>query len=158
MTQAEIDFLKNAEHEANLADHVFPSMAACEAALESRYGTSGLAADGNNLFGMKQHRHAEYGTLALPTREFQNGEWVVIDADFIKYPEMADCFRDRMATLLRLAPVYSNYHYALIAATPESYVQSVSKTWSTDPGRAAVCIQIYDEYLRLESVTENLGA
>jgi uncharacterized FlgJ-related protein len=45
-------FLDKASQQAEVAPHIFPTMAACEAALESGYGTSGLAISDNNLFGM----------------------------------------------------------------------------------------------------------
>lgn len=120
-------------------------MAACEAALESSYGTSKLAALGNNLFGMKQHRHFIYGTLILPTREFVNSSWVQTTADWVKYPDWAECFADRMATLQRLAPYYPHYDHALKAGSATTYINEVSRTWSTDPSRAENVLRIYDE-------------
>ena len=60
MTDEQRQFLAKAA--AAQARHVFPEMAACEAALESGFGKSGLAREDNNLFGMKQHPHPVYGT------------------------------------------------------------------------------------------------
>jgi hypothetical protein len=45
-----------------------------------------------------------------------------------------------------LSSVYPHYKAALDAPTPEQYVEAVSRTWSTDPGRAAV-ISIYHHYI-----------
>lgn len=141
------EFIARCSVSAKLAGHVFPDMAACEAALESRYGQSVLAIQGNNLFGMKQKQHPVYGTLNLPTREFQAGTgWVVIMAPFVQYPTLDDCFTDRMATLTRLAPIYPHYKAALEASDPETYITEVSKTWSTDPNRAASVLTIYRDY------------
>jgi flagellum-specific peptidoglycan hydrolase FlgJ len=93
---------------------------------------------------MKQHRHAIYGTHTLPTREFENGEWIQTQAAWVSYPDWASCFADRMATLSRLASTFPHYAAALQAASGEAYVNEVSRTWSTDPGRAAKVLEIYD--------------
>lgn len=145
MTDDELVFLSKAQVAATQAGHVFPHMAAAEAALESGYGKSGLAALDNNLFGMKQHSHPEYGTVNLPTKEFESGQWVTVEAAWVKYPDWASCFLDRMATLTRLAPVYPHYAAALAATDPITYLSEVSATWSTDPERAAKVLAIYQE-------------
>jgi flagellum-specific peptidoglycan hydrolase FlgJ len=127
-------------------------MAACEAALESAhvtpqgsiYGASQLAQQANNLFGMKQHSHPVYGTLNLPTKEFLHQQWVTVNADWVKYPDWATCFVDRMATLTRLAPAYPHYAAALAATDPVTYVTEVSRSWSTDPNRGHTVISIYN--------------
>lgn len=137
-------FLLLAAAAARKAGHIFPEMASCEAALESTYGKSVLAIQDNNLFGMKQHRHAIYGTHTLPTREFENGEWVERTADWVSYPDWATCFSDRMSTLSRLAPYLAHYRAALSAEDPETYVAEVSKTWSTDPDRGKKVQAIFD--------------
>lgn len=140
-------FISNCSVAARMVAHPFPDMVACEAALESRYGESVLAQQGNNLFGMKTHQHPEYGTINLPTREFLGGEWERVNAGFERYPTLDDCFADRLKTLRRLSPVYPHYKAALTATTPEEFVTEVSKSWSTDPNRAANVIAIYRSYV-----------
>jgi len=145
MTDDQKQFLLKAAAAAKQSGHVFPEMAACEAALESAFGKSGLATLDNNLFGMKQHKHPIYGTHILPTREFENGQWEVVNAAWVHYPDQASCFADRMATLQRLAPVYPHYAAALDASDRDTYITAVSQTWSTDPNRAAKVQAIYAE-------------
>ena len=140
-------FLDNCASAAKRANHPFPDMAACEAALESRWGMSGLAKEANNLFGMKQHQHPVYGTLLLPTKEFIHDHWIETQAAWVKYPTLDDCFADRLDTLMRLAHVYPAYQAALQAQTPEEFVTEVSKTWSTDRERATKVILIYRQYV-----------
>lgn len=139
-------FIDKAKLAAQQSGHIFPAMAACEAALESGYGTSGLAIQHNNLFGMKQHHPPIYGTVSLPTWEVINGQNVHVSADWVSYPDWATCFQDRMATLKRLHS-YPNYAAALAAATPIEYITAVSKTWSTDPKRGDKVINIYHAYI-----------
>lgn len=146
MTEEQKQWLQSTADAAVDGAHIFPNMAACEAAEESNYGQSTLARDGNNLFGLKQRSHPTYGTLALPTREYLDGTWEIVDALWVKYPDIKSCFEDRMATLRRLAPVYLHYAEALAAESPIEYVTAVSKTWSTDPARAKKVIAIYDEW------------
>lgn len=153
LTPEQLQWLQEMTIQAKAAGHLFPTMAACEAALESNYGKSQLAANDNNLFGMKQHQHPLYGTVNLPTKEFvdpdgagpQPGQWVVVDAKFVEYPDAETCFFDRMATLRRLRQVYSHYANALTAADATTYIVEVSKTWSTDPLRAAKVLGIWKQ-------------
>ena len=132
-------------------------MAACEAALESGYGHSVLAAQDNNLFGLKQRAHPLYGTVSFPTREFLTGEWVEVEANFVRYNDWQECFEDRMATLSRLAPVFSHYKAALNAPNGEEYIRQVSQTWSTDPKRADKVLAIYDSITGDWSATETVS-
>jgi flagellum-specific peptidoglycan hydrolase FlgJ len=120
---------------------IFPQAQACEVMVETTWGTSKLFLEANNSFGMKQHEHPIYGTVYMPTKEYL-GNWVTVDAPFVKYPDLASCFADRMATLNRLAPEYPHYAAALAATTPEDFLTQVSLTWSTGPSRGQQCVQI----------------
>lgn len=149
MNDTQREFLNRAAAEAEKAQHPFPKAAACEAALESSWGNSALAREENNLFGMKQHRHPLYETMNLPTREFVAGEqkWIQVTAAWVKYPDWASCFADRLSTLKRLASTYAHYAAALAAPDAQSYVTEVSRSWSTDPDRAQKVLQIYQKYV-----------
>jgi len=140
------DWIASTAAAAKQAGHIFPEMAAAEAALESNFGRSTLAVSGNNLFGMKQHTHPVYGTLSLPTHEYLNGQYVAVNADWVKYPTLEECFADRMATLRRLQDVYPEYAAALAAPDAYGYVYEVSRRWSTDPKRADKVSSIYQTY------------
>lgn len=146
MNPLQLQFLDRATSEAIKANHPFPRMAACEAALESGWGASALARNGNNLFGMKQHQHPCGETMALPTREFVNSEWVACVANWVRYPDWRSCFADRLVTLERLAPKFPHYAAALKALDARTYIAEVSKTWSTDPDRAKKVLSIYQDY------------
>lgn len=133
----------------------FPTMQACEAALESGYGNSGLAKRANNLFGTKQHSTPIYETLTIPTKEFLKGTWVTVDANWVKYPDLTASFKDRTDTLTRLSAAknndgtlkYPHYAAALAAADAKVFVREVSQTWSTDPQRAEKVISIFEAYI-----------
>ena len=146
MTSTQLQFLRECEKGAQTAGHIFPRMAACEAALESGYGTSELFRKYLNAFGLKQHHHPVFGSVVLPTKEVLNGAVVAINATWVVYPTVRDCFTDRMSTLTHLSPIYPHYAAALAATDPLTYVREVSKSWSTDPARADKCISIYNAY------------
>lgn len=148
MTLEQQQWLTTTAAEAAKSSHIFPQMAACEAGLESAFGQSTLAKEALNLFGTKAHGHPTLGVVNIPTKEFLDGQWTVVDAAWMKYDTLAACFEDRMATLRRLSAVYPHYSAALAATDSYIYVTEVSKTWSTDPSRAAKVIQIYGEYFR----------
>ena len=142
LSPAQLSFLTATVKAAQAANHVWPEAAACEAAVETGWGTSQSYLKANNLFGMKQHDHAIYGSIVLPTREFLHGQWTTENDAFVLYPNIQACFADRMATLKRLAPVYPHYAAALAATSPQEYLNEVSKSWSTDTLRANTCIKI----------------
>jgi flagellum-specific peptidoglycan hydrolase FlgJ len=147
------EFIARCSVAARMIAYPFPDMAGCEAALESQkpgvvpFTLSELAANSNNLFGMKAHQHNVYGVVNLPTHEVLSGEWTVVSAAFESYPTLDDCFADRYATLRRLSSIYPHYKAALAASDPYVYITEVSRTWSTDPKRAEKVIAIYNEYL-----------
>lgn len=141
-TKTQLEFLSLAFKEAKQAGHIFPNAAACEACVESSWGTSQLYVEDRNCFGMKQHEHPVFVTVTLPTKEFLGNKWVTVNAPFVKYPTLADCFADRMNTLRTLAPAYPHYAAALAATNPEDFLTQVSRTWSTGPTRGAQCIAI----------------
>jgi flagellar protein FlgJ len=147
LTDTQKLFLDRVSKAAEAAGHIFPTMAGCEAALESGYGTSGLAVADHNLFGMKQHTHPVYGTHVLPTREFINGQWIQVNAAWVSYPDETSCFIDRMATLHRLAPALPHYAAALAAKDCYEYITQVSASWSTDPQRGQKVVNIHDSYV-----------
>lgn len=132
------EFLPRALVAALRANHVFPEMAACEAALESAWGTSKLARMANNLFGQKKGQEP-YPSISINTREYLAGRWVVVSAAWPVFPDWETSFLERMA-LLHRNPVYAD---ALKCADGESFVREVSKHWATDPERANKCLQIY---------------
>jgi flagellum-specific peptidoglycan hydrolase FlgJ len=146
MTPQHLAWLENIIAQAKVAEHVWPEMAACEAALESGWGTSALAREAKNLFGLKQSSHPIYGTVMMPTREFINNQWTVVPAAWVQYDTETACFDDRMNTLRRLKSAYPHYAAALEATDPLTYIVEVSKSWSTDPDRAYKCQSIYADY------------
>ncbi len=145
------DFLKQACAAARAAAHIFPEYAACEAALESGWGMSGLAIKANNLFGQKQSHPPLSGssTLTMPTREFLHGEWVTVQADWVQFADWQACFAARMDLLRRLSHGHPDYLAALAATSGGAFITKVSRSWSTDPQRAGKVLSVYDCHSQL---------
>lgn len=132
-------FLTQALAHAQLANHIFPEYAACEAALESAWGDSKLAREANNLFGEHQHQIPIFDTYYL-----HPNDTVDHSSAWIKFPTWKDSFISRMNTLHRL----SVYAPALAATTGEEFVQLVSQHWSQDAFRAQHVILIHSNHFR----------
>ncbi len=137
------EFLVKAAEAAQAAQHIFPEYAACEAALESGWGRSRLAQQANNLFGQKQTHPPAGEALSMPTREYLDGAWTSVEAEWMIFPDWASCFRQRMAVLRRLAADYPHYRAALAAASGEDFITQVSRSWSTDPDRAEKVLSVF---------------
>lgn len=145
-TPQQLEVLTSFRDAARVAKHIFPEMAACEAVVETAWGTSRLYTRYRNVFGQKaSHPPLPYQTVSLPTGEFLSRGHVQtqVMAEFVIFPTAAEAFEARMNLLIRLAPSFPRYYAALHAADPEDYVAEVSKTWSTAPDRAANCIAIF---------------
>lgn len=73
---------------------VLASVSIAQAILESGWGKSTLATQGNNLFGIKTSDEWQGETITLPTKEWVNGEYITVDADFRKYPSWTESMAD----------------------------------------------------------------
>lgn len=134
------DFLRKAVQAAQMAGHIWPEYAACEAALESAWGTSRLATECNNLFGQKSgHTSTQYPQKPMPTHEWKDGKLVPATANWPVFPDWEACFRERM-NLLKALPIYGD---ALDAISGDYFVLAVSKHWATDPMRGEKVLEIY---------------
>lgn len=143
MTRQEyIDKFKNIVIDSVKGTGLFPSVMMAQAILESsnKYGVPGstvLAKDYNNHFGVKADSSWKGKKVNLQTREVYNGKNVMIGDFFRVYNNPADSFKDRNEFLLR----NSNYHRAgvFLATTPEMQAEALQKAgYATDPKYANV--------------------
>ncbi len=109
-----------------------------QAALESAWGKSQLAAEANNYFGIKAH--GGQPAIALPTTEIVAAAPVRVTARFARYESMGECFRERDAIIARV-PLYAEARAA--AADPEAFTRALAKHWATDPRYAEKVLAIY---------------
>jgi len=125
------------------ATKVPASFAVAEAALESGWGSSKLAQEGFNLFGVKADPSWTGEVLLMNTREFLNGHWIMLTASWRKYDDWLGAITDHAAFLL------NNPRYASAFATTNAidFVNSVAAAgYATDPSYAEKIISIMQEH------------
>lgn len=142
-TEQRTAFLQKAYEAASAIGHIFPGAAAAECAVESAWGTSQLATKANNLFGLKKPEAWTGETISIPTREYLKGKWGTLDAVWPVFATWEECFRERMATLHRVA----RYGPALAAKTAKEFIALVSAQWATDPHRGEAVWETYRAHL-----------
>ena len=118
---------------------VLPSVAIAQAALESAWGTSGLAANHNNLFGIK----GNYGgnTANMATWEVYGGITYTITANFRSYPDWATSIKDYGVFL----NVNSRYQKALGLTDYKKQIKAIHEAgYATDPHYQTKIISIIE--------------
>ena len=116
-------------------------MTIAQAIDESAWGQSTLATRDNNLFGIKGTGPA--GSDALPTQEYQNGQWVTITAQFRIYNDIAESINDHGQLLAT-----SGYYTAAMAArnAPNTFAQALTGVYATDPSYGTNLISLMRRY------------
>lgn len=76
---------------------ILPSLSIAQAILESGWGTSQLAKDTCNLFGIKASEDWAGKTITVPTKEWVNGGYITVNAGFRAYDSWADSVADHAA-------------------------------------------------------------
>ena len=69
------------------------SVGIAQAMIESSHGKSDLFINSNNCFGIKYTSRADY-KVTYRTREYVDGQYISIDADFAGYNSLENCFDD----------------------------------------------------------------
>lgn len=135
------DFLMQVESGAQQNwDHygILPSVTGAQAILESGWGTSQLATNAHNLFGIKG-TNADGATVRMPTREVVNGYSLSVWADFRAYPSFVESIADHGQFL----SVNSRYHNVLGERDAWQAAQKLqSDGYATDPAYADELMQI----------------
>ncbi len=108
---------------------------------ESGWGQSVLAVRDNNLFGIKGAGPA--GSDVLPTQEFENGQWVTINAAFRVYHNVAESIADH-SELLATDP---SYQQAMADRhVPDAFATDLTGVYATDPQYGSNLIAIMRLY------------
>lgn len=146
ITPAQAAFLQKSYAAALQSQHPFPDYAACETALESKWGFSKVAIQANNLFGQKRDPSIpDSQCIYCDTQEEDaHGHWYTEHGvAWPKWPTWPVCYDARLALLKRLSSKYPEYAAGLAAPNGEQFILHVSRTWSTWTQRAASVLSIY---------------
>ncbi|USS87098.1 glycoside hydrolase family 73 protein [Fructilactobacillus cliffordii] len=95
LTPSQRDFINQVRPGAIMAWKqygVLPSVAIAQAIIESGWGSSSLAAQNHNLFGIKGAWNGQ--SVFLPTQEFSGGGYVTITDAFRSYPDWSTSIQD----------------------------------------------------------------
>ena len=108
---------------------------------ESNWGQSLLASKDHNLFGMKGTGPA--GSEALPTQEYENGQWITTTAPFRVYHNFAESIDDHG----RLLADSGYYRQAMaVRRAPNAFASALTGVYATDPTYGAKLIGLMREY------------
>lgn len=118
---------------------ILPSIVAAQAVLESGWGQSTLAINGNNLFGIKGRYNGNY--IVMPTLEFINGQWITVNAEFRKYPNWDASVEDH-GSFLNVNPRYAGLLGVEDYRTVARMLQEAG--YATDPQYAEKLINIIE--------------
>jgi flagellum-specific peptidoglycan hydrolase FlgJ len=108
---------------------------------ESGWGQSQLAAQDNNLFGIKGTGPA--GSVTLPTQEDQDGQAVTVNAPFRVYSNVAQSIEDHSLLLA----TGSSYQQAMAdRRSPDAFATDLTGVYATDPNYGADLISIMRQF------------
>lgn len=125
---------------------VLPSIIIGQAILESNWGKSSLAADYNNLFGVKAGENQK--SVSLETKEFYNEQWVTIKGDFRVYDSWADSLDDHTKLFVNGTTWNpAQYEKVLTAQNYQEAAQALQDSgYATDPDYAQKIISVIESY------------
>ena len=133
--------------ELNQTYGILPSIILGQAILESDWGQSELSAKYNNLFGIKSFSASD-DSVKLTTKEYKDGEWIEIKANFKVYASWNDCMIDH--TLLFVNGVdWDPYLYqgVLLASDYKTAALALQTAgYATDPDYANKIINVIESY------------
>lgn len=119
------------------------SLCIAQACLESAYGTSELAVQANNLFGIKKGNGWTGNLYYKATKEWTNGEYITITAPFRAYPTMTDCIKDYAAKLTGMTR-YANLVGCTDINKACQYIREDG--WATSPTYTENLLKVVEKY------------
>lgn len=125
---------------------VLPSITIAQAILESNWGTSSLASQYNNYFGIKGDDPAN--TKVLQTKEYTDGQWITINGRFRVYSDFRESMKDHTTLLVNGTSWNSQQYKQVIQSNDyvEAAVALQKDGYATDPGYTTKIIRIIQKY------------
>lgn len=129
------------------AEHgILTSITLAQAILESNWGQSDLAQQGNNLFGVKGK--APQPMVNMTTKEFVDGKWIEIKANFRKYKDWNESLEAHAELFLKGTSWNKDKYNGVIEADDYKKAAKELQTagYATDPDYAEKLINIIEKY------------
>ncbi|WP_155591138.1 glycoside hydrolase family 73 protein [Lysinibacillus cavernae] len=125
---------------------ILPSVTIAQAILESNFGKSELAINGNNLFGIKGRYQGD--SIKMPTLEYKNNKSYTIEAEFRAYPDWKSALMDHHQLLLEGTSWNAQQYKEVLTATnyQEAAYALKKNNYSTDPLYPEKLIAIIEQY------------
>ena len=147
--QQKLDFINEVApiaQKINKQYGIYPSVTIAQAALESDFGRSVLAAKYHNLFGVKGSDLSN--TKELETKEYLNGSWVTIKDRFRVYSSIEESITDHSLLFVNGTTWNNNqYEHVLAADSPASAAKALEQDgYATDPTYAQKLIELIKQY------------
>ncbi|MFQ9706379.1 MAG: glycoside hydrolase family 73 protein [Limosilactobacillus pontis] len=146
--QAKELFIKQVAPEAQAMQntyHVYASITIAQAILESQWGTSKLASQYHNLFGIKG---TGPNSRELTTKEYINGKWIVTKGRFRVYDSWSDSIKDHTKLMLTGTDTnQQNYDRVVKASNYQEAAKALQDSgYATDPDYAQKLISVIKTY------------
>lgn len=146
-------YAKKVQHE----HHILSSIIISQAILESNWGTSKLAKQGKNLFGIKGAFKGN--AIYLPTKEFRNGNWIATNASFCVYPSWYESLSSH-GELLGKGPSWNRNLYKGLV-NEKNYKKAAAiigkSGYSSDPDYTEKLISLIEKF-KLQQYDNDLAA
>ncbi|MFD1431511.1 glycoside hydrolase family 73 protein [Lacticaseibacillus yichunensis] len=125
---------------------VLPSITLAQAILESNWGTSTLAANYHNLFGIKGTDPAT--SRIMTTKEYQNDQWVTVRARFRVYASDQESMKDHALLLVNGTDWNAKQYAAVLAAKDYVTAAKALQTagYATDPDYPSKLIALIQQW------------
>lgn len=128
--------------------NLYASVMLAQAILESAWGQSDLATQGNNLFGIKGDYNGAY--VSMPTSEWSASQgWYQIYANFRKYPSYLESFNDNGDKLRNGLSWNSSYYSGTWKENTSSYKDATAwlqGRYATAPNYASSLNNLIETY------------
>jgi len=140
-----IDTVGHAAQRSMKTTRVPASVTVAQAILESDWGRSRLARQGNNLFGIKAlGTGGPAGVVSMATWEHEDGDDIVVEARFKAYYTLEESIDDHGRFFTRNRRYTSALTVAEDARAFASAIQDAG--YATDPGYASKLIKLMERY------------
>ena len=125
---------------------ILPSISIAQAILESDWGTSELSIKNNNYYGIKGG--SSEPTVTMSTKEFVDGEWIEVKADFRKYTTWQESMEDHSELFTKGTTWNENQYTKVLTATDykEAAYALQKSGYATDPNYPEKLIGLIEQY------------
>ncbi len=125
---------------------ILPSISIAQAILESDWGTSELSIKNNNYYGIKGG--GTEPTVTMTTKEFVDGEWIEVKADFRKYASWQESMEDHSELFAKGTTWNENQYAKVLAANDykEAAYALQESGYATDPDYPGKLIRLIEQY------------